>query len=182
MSGGGIFLLPHRHPLRHALREAQHAHLIATPECQIEWAHPAARRWLKQFFPRPERPKKLPRKICRWLAAEARSAGRHVLVVRRDDACLFVHWQRPHAREAIALLLERVKETARKPQRRHGKLTTRENEVLHWLAAGKSNAEMAEILGVSSSTVGKHLERIYQKLGVENRTAAASFYEQARHV
>jgi DNA-binding CsgD family transcriptional regulator len=53
---------------------------------------------------------------------------------------------------------------------------------LHWVAAGKSNAEMAEILGISSSTVGKHLERIYQKLGVENRTAAASFYEHARRV
>jgi DNA-binding CsgD family transcriptional regulator len=92
-----------------------------------------------------------------------------------------VHWQRPHARDAISLLLERVIECdRRKAQRRHGKLTTRENEVLHWLAAGKSNAEMGEILGVSSSTVGKHLERIYEKLGVENRTAAASFYEQAR--
>jgi DNA-binding CsgD family transcriptional regulator len=93
-----------------------------------------------------------------------------------------VHWQRPHARDAIALLLERIQEYGRTPQRRHGKLTTRENEVLHWLAAGKSNAEMAEILGISPSTVGKHLERIYQKLGVENRTAAASFYEQTRRV
>jgi DNA-binding CsgD family transcriptional regulator len=175
--------LPHRYPPGHALREAQHAHLIATtPECQVEWAHPAARHWLKQFFPRPEHAKKLPRKICRWLAAEARSTGRQVLVVRRGDAYLFVHWQRPHARDAIALLLERVKKCGRGPQRRHGKLTTRENEVLHWLAAGKSNAEMAEILGVSSSTVGKHLERIYEKLGVENRTAAASFYQQAGRV
>jgi DNA-binding CsgD family transcriptional regulator len=175
--------LPHRHPPRHALREAQHAHVIATPECQVEWAHPAARRWLKQFFPRPERAKKLPRKICRWLAAEARAPGRHVLVARSDDACLFVHWQRPHAREAIALLLERVTECdRRKGQRRHGKLTTRENEVLYWLAAGKSNAEMGQILEVSPSTVGKHLERIYQKLGVENRTAAASFFEQAGRV
>ena len=173
--------MPHRHPVKHALREAEHAHLIATPECQIEWAHPAARRWLKQFFPRPERAKKLPRKICDWLETEASSAGRHVLVVRRDGVCLFVHWQRPHARDAISLLLERVIECdRRKAQRRHGKLTTRENEVLHWLAAGKSNAEMGEILGVSSSTVGKHLERIYEKLGVENRTAAASFYAQAR--
>jgi DNA-binding CsgD family transcriptional regulator len=93
-----------------------------------------------------------------------------------------VHWQRPHARDAIALLLERVSECDPSLKRRHGKLTRRENEVLHWLAAGKSNAEMAEILGVSPATVGKHLERIYEKLGVENRTAAASFYEQAGHL
>ncbi len=54
-------------------------------------------------------------------------------------------------------------------------LTLREREVLRWLARGKSNAEIATILGISSATVGKHLEHIYPKLGVENRTAAASF-------
>ena len=51
----------------------------------------------------------------------------------------------------------------------------RELEVLTWLARGKSNAEIGPILGISSGTVGKHLEHIYPKLGVENRTAAASF-------
>ena len=54
-------------------------------------------------------------------------------------------------------------------------LTLREREVLEWLARGKSNSEIGEILGISSATVGKHLEHIYPKLGVENRTAAASF-------
>jgi len=54
-------------------------------------------------------------------------------------------------------------------------LTSREREVLGWLARGKSNAEIGEILKISAATVGKHLEHIYPKLGVENRTAAASF-------
>ena len=54
-------------------------------------------------------------------------------------------------------------------------LTLREREVLRWLARGKANAEIGEILGISAATVGKHLEHIYPKLGVENRTAAASF-------
>ena len=54
-------------------------------------------------------------------------------------------------------------------------LTPREREVLNWIAYGKSNAEIGRILGISSATVSKHLERIYPKLGVENRTAAASF-------
>ena len=54
-------------------------------------------------------------------------------------------------------------------------LTLREREVLAWVALGKSNAQIGAILGISSATVGKHLERIYPKLGVENRTAAASF-------
>lgn len=54
-------------------------------------------------------------------------------------------------------------------------LTLREREVLRWLALGKSNAEIGAILRISAATVGKHLEHIYPKLGVENRTAAASF-------
>ncbi len=51
-------------------------------------------------------------------------------------------------------------------------LTTREAEVLLWLARGKSNRDIAEILGLSPRTVNKHLEVIYAKLGVENRAAA----------
>jgi len=58
---------------------------------------------------------------------------------------------------------------------RNSLLTLREREVLGWLARGKTNAEIGMILGISSATVGKHLEHIYPKLGVENRTAAASF-------
>ena len=58
-------------------------------------------------------------------------------------------------------------------------LTSREREVLGWLARGKSNAEIAMILRISAATVGKHLEHIYPKLGVENRTAAASFADES---
>jgi DNA-binding CsgD family transcriptional regulator len=57
---------------------------------------------------------------------------------------------------------------------RHG-LTRREDEVLFWVGRGKTNADIAAILGIQPATVGKHLEHIYPKLGVENRTAAASF-------
>jgi len=51
-------------------------------------------------------------------------------------------------------------------------LTPREHEVLDWVAAGKTNRDIAAILGASPRTVEKHLERIYEKLGVETRTAA----------
>jgi DNA-binding CsgD family transcriptional regulator len=53
-------------------------------------------------------------------------------------------------------------------------LTAREGEVLSWLSKGKTNRDIAQILGVSPRTVDKHLEQIYSKLGVENRTAAAA--------
>ena len=54
-------------------------------------------------------------------------------------------------------------------------LTERQVEVLTWVARGKTNAEIGRILSLKTGTIGKYLERIFPKLGVENRTAAASF-------
>jgi DNA-binding response OmpR family regulator/DNA-binding CsgD family transcriptional regulator len=53
------------------------------------------------------------------------------------------------------------------------KLTPREAEVLYWVIKGKTNRDIGDILGASPMTVKKHLERVYVKLGVETRTAAA---------
>ncbi|OPF91485.1 response regulator transcription factor [Rhodopseudomonas palustris] len=58
-------------------------------------------------------------------------------------------------------------------------LTSRESEVLAWLSKGKTNRDIAQILGLSPRTVDKHLEQIYAKLGVENRTAAAAIATNA---
>jgi DNA-binding NarL/FixJ family response regulator len=52
-------------------------------------------------------------------------------------------------------------------------LTERESDVLYWVANGKTNREAAQILSVSPRTINKHLETIFHKLGVDNRTAAA---------
>ena len=60
-------------------------------------------------------------------------------------------------------------------------LTTREGEVLSWLSKGKTNRDIAQILGLSPRTVDKHLEQIYSKLGVENRTAAAAIAVNAKN-
>jgi len=53
------------------------------------------------------------------------------------------------------------------------KLTPREAEVLYWVIKGKTNRDIGEIIGSSPATAKKHLERVYVKLGVETRTAAA---------
>lgn len=60
-------------------------------------------------------------------------------------------------------------------------LTARESEVLLWIARGKANRDIGEILGLSARTVNKHLEQIYVKLGVENRASAAVKAAQALH-
>jgi DNA-binding response OmpR family regulator/DNA-binding CsgD family transcriptional regulator len=50
-------------------------------------------------------------------------------------------------------------------------LTPRQAEVAYWVAQGKSNAETAMILGTSPRTVDKHMERIFERLGLENRAS-----------
>jgi len=52
-------------------------------------------------------------------------------------------------------------------------LTLREAEVLYWLSLGKTNRDIGAILSLSARTVNKHLEQIFQKMGVDNRTSAA---------
>ena len=56
---------------------------------------------------------------------------------------------------------------------RHG-LTSREAEVLIWISRGKQNREISEILHISPRTVNKHLEQIFEKMGVENRASATA--------
>ena len=58
-------------------------------------------------------------------------------------------------------------------------ITQREAEVLLWVAQGKTNREIAEILSLSPRTINKHLEQIYSKIQVDNRTAAASIAIQS---
>jgi len=52
-------------------------------------------------------------------------------------------------------------------------LTPREAEVLLWISRGKSNHEIGVILGTKTGTICKHVEHIFTKLNVENRTSAA---------
>ncbi|MEK8052356.1 response regulator transcription factor [Ideonella sp. DXS22W] len=58
------------------------------------------------------------------------------------------------------------------------KVTAREAEVLYWVAKGKTNRDIGDILGTSPRTITKHMEHILPKLGVETRTAAAGMVLQ----
>jgi DNA-binding NarL/FixJ family response regulator len=60
-------------------------------------------------------------------------------------------------------------------------LTRRESEALDLIGKGRSNAEIAKELGITEQTVKGHLWRLYRKLGVSNRTAAARWTEEAGH-
>jgi DNA-binding response OmpR family regulator len=76
--------------------------------------------------------------------------------------------------ETLVLLETERAVSALESRLKHAALTARETEVLSWIAKGKTNRDIAEILSLSHRTVNKHLEHIYQKLGVETRAAAAA--------
>ena len=81
---------------------------------------------------------------------------------------------RPHFEQARrnAVLYEAQRARRARPLECYD-LTPRETDVASWLAKGKTNVEIGMILGASPRTVEKHVEKVLEKLGVENRTAAA---------
>ncbi len=76
--------------------------------------------------------------------------------------------------ETMLLLAQDNQRNGESARLQQAALTRRESEVLSWLAKGKTNRDIAEILGMSPRTVNKHLEHIFDKLGVETRSAAAA--------
>lgn len=58
-------------------------------------------------------------------------------------------------------------------------LSQREQEILAWLCRGESNVDIAAALDISPHTVKNHLQRIFRKIGVNNRTQAAAQYNDA---
>jgi DNA-binding CsgD family transcriptional regulator len=121
----------------------------------IEFASAPARRLLSEFFPGVSADR-LPVALEEWLESGAASPpisrrGARQLSVERVDGAL--------------LLEERHAEV---------QLTVREREVLAWVAQGKTNSEIAQLLWLAPSTVRKHLENVYAKLGVNTRTGAVA--------
>jgi DNA-binding CsgD family transcriptional regulator len=78
------------------------------------------------------------------------------------------------AAATMVVISRSVVETASVP------LSSREDEVMQWLAEGKTNEEIGIILSISSHTVKNHLDRIYRKIGVDNRHAAMLTWSRAK--
>lgn len=168
-----------------AIEELQHGVIVVNRAGQVLRASPSGRRWLDEYFPGAQRPaRRLPESVLRWSRRHHAMAGgdrvpaaREALSVERDGRRLVVR----HLcdRDACVLLL-REQITALHPGMLDALgLTRREAEILAWLAQGKTNPEIAVILDTRPKTVSKHLERVYQKLGVETRTAAVAAALQA---
>lgn len=84
----------------------------------------------------------------------------------------------PLVRRAANAELARLRDSIDEPEKI---LTSRENEVMAFLAEGSSNAEIAGQLFISEPTVKTHVTRIFRKLGLTRRSQAAAYFPQTRH-
>ncbi len=150
------------------------------------WQTPLARDLLSAYFKAPAG--QIPDAVLEWLRSEAAQAllGREPRTlavgmgqVEGDgdgvaERQLVIALQQRTGDDDVLIVMREVSDAAVVQTLVTAcKLTLREAEVLYWVAKGKTNRDIGDILGASPATVKKHLERVYVKLGVETRTAAA---------
>lgn len=150
----------------------------------ITWQTPHVREWLHEYLGDDTNGYGWCR-LRAWLhglatsQTPARDAHKHFCVAQPQGRLNMYYAGEISSHEYLLLIDEqRADASIRKLAETH-RLTAREAEVLSWVAAGKTNRDIAEILGMSPRTVNKHLEHIYVKLGVETRAAAAAMAVQA---
>lgn len=147
--------------------------LTAGKDGQIRWATPqthalfaragADEDWLSD---------ELAPRLSDWLNRQPEPG--HSLSLEHPDYPLSLRFvARPAEDEALLRLIDGERASGAEVLKAELPLTDREAEVLYWVANGKTNREVAQILELSPRTVNKHLEQVFTKLGVDNRTAAA---------
>lgn len=154
--------------------------LVAASETgEIRWFTPQAYRLLEVHLLEDSTALRLPATLVGWLRSRV---GARQGVDHRDlgESGLRIDFVRASAPDEILfrLSLRSAADEATVLHERFG-LTVREAQVAGWLAKGKSNRDIADILALSPRTIDKHLELLFAKLNVENRTAAAALIIEA---
>ena len=149
--------------------------LVTDRNGNIRYATAKARKLIRQYF-HPKSELTLPDRIQTWLEEDQkldRVTPLHELRIDFGRISLIVQMiSTTDAPQHRLLLRETAQRLDPQPLEMLG-LTKREAQVLFWASQGKSNGEIAIILDSKMRTIAKHLERIFAKLMVENRTAAA---------
>ena len=146
---------------------------------RIMWATPQAQKLLSESLPTgPGDELVLPEPMLQWLdqaqSGQAAAKTAPLASFPNNEALRLQYMGKLGPNEfLLRLAKDSTAGTAQEFSKDLG-LTSREGEVLSWLSKGKTNRDIAQILGLSPRTVDKHLEQIYSKLGVENRTAAVT--------
>jgi DNA-binding CsgD family transcriptional regulator len=164
---------------RRIVESLDHAVIVLSQNGSVRFMTERARSWLDEYFGTRRRADELPEVFENWIKHQNTSLGSkdnvpgplRPFISQREGKKLLVRLI-PEGHQTILVLEE--ERTSVDPQSLEPLgLTRREAEVSAWVAEGKTNAEIGQILRAHPLTVKKHLEHIFQKLGVENRTTAA---------
>jgi len=170
----------HASQARNALDAFGHASIALRPQDgRVLWQTPLARELMERHFGGDVQTlAHAPAGLCEWVRTRLAAGGgdepahwSSVAGTRRLRCSLH-----PASAEDewLVVLTESGNGAAVEALALRFRLTAREAEVLYWVAQGKTNRDIGEILGTSPKTVTKHLEHVFEKLGVETRTAAAA--------
>jgi DNA-binding response OmpR family regulator/DNA-binding CsgD family transcriptional regulator len=152
---------------REAVDVAGFGVVLVDAQGRVAWRSPRAALWLESFDSANGR---LPDPVQAVLDGEAAQ----VLLSLAGVQLSVRNMGRVGIGETMLMLEEHSANAATPSRLADAALTPRETEVLSWLAKGKTNRDIGDILGMSHRTVNKHLEHIFEKLGVETRAAAAA--------
>ncbi|MCQ3828878.1 response regulator transcription factor [Microbulbifer elongatus] len=140
---------------------------------QMQWATPQTYALLSSAGAlESQQQRKMGAALQVWLS-RAPGAGHKLKLEGLQSSLAVVFVERRDAQTCLLKLVDDGGPAGEEVLREKLGLTRRESEVLFWIGNGKTNREIGEILDVSPRTVNKHLEGVFSKLGVENRTAAA---------
>ena len=165
--------------LRHGLDRSDRGLIVVDANGRVRLMSARARDWVTAYFGRM-RNDELPDALRRWIdydEALLRGAGmlvtpRAPLIAEREGRRLDIRMVFEGDHRLLLLDEHRTIRPATELERLG--LSRRQAEVLSWIAEGKTNADIATILGTAQRTVEKHVEHILRRLGVETRTAAAA--------
>jgi DNA-binding NarL/FixJ family response regulator len=143
--------------------------LMVDARQRLAWQSPQAVRWLADFLPG-----KSPEDQMRWLHAASQAEDEAMPIDKGDQTLVAKRVGTVGLGEVMWLLSVRKSDAPAPSRLASAALTPREVEVLSWVSKGKTNRDVADILGMSPRTVNKHLEHVFEKLGVETRSAAAA--------
>lgn len=160
---------------RSALDHAGQYLLAVNPEGRQLWATPQVQQLQKQAGAlAPDTGERVSEALREWLAHGPESGHTMVLDFLPEPLCAeFLALVDNHEYLLRLNTVQQDKHATDALRRRFG-LTVREADVLLWIANGKTNREIGQILEMSPRTVNKHLEQVFRKQGVENRTSAAA--------
>jgi DNA-binding CsgD family transcriptional regulator len=155
--------------------------IFLTPDGKIHLATTSAMRQITSYLGPPSLfGNRLPEPLWTWVKQqEVVPRGKDDVLLRRSPLVLEREGKRLVIRlvsdlDQNLLLLEEHQTPMQLQSPVPFGLSPREAQVLDWVAEGKTNKEIGVILDLSPRTVEKHLEHIYRKIYVENRTAAAA--------